>query len=174
MGSAQGPCVCEMDAQVFGVFAPFPIVFVCASLASALDILLVLQLTLKSLPVALSSFLVANVTAALVGSREGPRWESWYSSRKRMSDAPPGSMSSSSTTPMKRVVSKSLKARVFDDDEESTLLGGRNDSPSEASGDLPPRNRKFYGALIAVAIFANLLGMMWGSWCSQNFPSRLK
>ena len=171
MGSAQG---CEMDAQVFGVFAPFPIIFLGASLASALDILIVLQLTLKSLPVALSSFLVANVTAAIVGSRVGPRWESWYSSRNKTSDVPPGSLSSSSTTPMKRVVSESLKARVFDDDEESTLLGGRYDSPSESSGDLPPRNRKFYGALIAVAIFANLLGMMWGSWCSQNFPSRLK
>ena len=60
-----------MDPQVFGVVASFPVVFISASLLSALDILVVIQFTVKQLPIALSSFFAANLTAIWFLNHEG-------------------------------------------------------------------------------------------------------
>jgi len=157
-----------MDPQVFGVVASFPIVFISASLVSALDILVVIQFTVKQLPVALSSFFVANLTAALVGSQEGPRWEKWYiSSQNDYINSVDIDREGQAET--QRVVKK----RFDDAGSESRVLLPPNALLSHAGDELSPRNKWFYGSILTAVIIANLVGMVWGSFCAQHFPTRL-
>ena len=156
-----------MDPQVFGVLGSFPVVFVCASAVSALVILIVLQVTLNEFTVAFTSFLAANTTAALVGARLGPQWETWY--RKQQDQE--GGNELGAPAESRSVFAKHGK------DEESRPIFGHPESESDFDGSTEVvqqrRNMKFYGAILAVFIIANLLGMIWGSWCAQHFPTRL-
>ena len=145
------------DPQVFGVVASFPTVFIIASLASALVILALLQVTLNQTVIAVSSALAANLTALLVGSLAGPRLENWY--RTRQGDGSDKGFSDTLGRP----------AEKKKQEEESRLLPTLEAHVDETQ----PRNVSFFASLLVVMIIANLLGMLWGSFCAQNFPSRL-
>lgn len=145
------------DPQVFGVVASFPAVFVCASLVSALVILALLQVTLNQTVIAVSSALAANLTALLIGSVAGPRWETWY--RTRQGDGIDKGFSDTLGRP----------AEKKKQEEESRLLPTLEAHVDETQ----PRNVSFFVSLSVVMIIANGLGMLWGSYCAQNFPSRL-
>jgi len=158
-----------MDPQVFGVVASFPVVFISASLVSALDILVVIQFTVQQLPIALSSFFAANLTAALVGSQEGPRWEKWYiSSQNDYINAVDIDREGQAET--QRAV---FKKRLDDESSASRALLSHTNASSHTSEELSPRNKWFYGSILTAVIIANLIGMVWGSFCAQHFPSRL-
>jgi hypothetical protein len=68
----------RIDSQVFGLVSSFPYAFICGTIASSLVILIILQITLKTLIVATGSFLAANITAYLFGRRLGRRFEHWH------------------------------------------------------------------------------------------------
>lgn len=141
-----------MDAQVFGVLASFPVVFCCATIASATVIIILLQVTLQSFTISFCSFLAANSMAFVIGSRLGPILEDWYiKNHQKQSEYLPVP-----STPI-LVAKKPLRS---------------SDELIELS--LPkPRNSYFFVALTLVIIVANLLGMVIGSYCAHNFPSRL-
>ena len=178
-----------VEAQSFSVLAPFPIVFGIATGASALAILILRQLTSAAFVVAFSSFLVANLTALLVGSRIGPVFEAWFHrqvfvSLQQRGDAGLGTETGSETgseTGLYQAVPTAEGSRLAkqkDDRLHPTVeraLSHHNDKEDRyvAAKMKEPRNVLFFLSLAAVIVLANALGMMIGSWCAKHFPSRL-
>lgn len=152
----EGTCFQCVSPQSFGVLASFPLVFVGATASSVLSILVLVHITSASFVVAFGSFLVANATALLLGTRVGPLAEEW-SHRQAFRQGP-----GTGYRPIKD-----------DDDAKDTA------SPHcEEERDLElyvaeklaePRTAQFYLSLCFVIITANVLGSIIGSYCAHHF-----
>jgi len=194
----------RFDSQAFGVLASFPATFTIATGASALSILITLQITLRTLPVAVTSFLTANITAVLVGRKIGGYFEGWHfnillDNGIVPSSIGPGSTLPYSSLPQSDIANKSNKnkgAAIGDGKEKRS--GGRGgggggggyqstgtDEEDFANASKPAiirrrafrpmkRNLYFQVAFCTVIIIANIFGMMIGSLCAESFPSHLR
>ena len=172
-GTARGGAQGFGASQMFGVVASFPTVFACASIVSAIIILALLQVTLNQTVIAVSSAVAANLTALFVGSIAGPRWETWYITillrQADMNDKGPSGALFSAEKKKQEEENRALLPTLEDHVEEG--IRGTSSVAQELARE--PRNLSFFASLVVVIIVANLLGMVWGSFCAQNFPSRL-
>jgi len=155
----------RIDSQVFGLVSSFPYAFICGTIASSLVILIILQITLKTLIVATGSFLAANITAYLFGRRLGRRFEHWHL----------------------YLLIEYKKTRITqstkdNNDKENLITSHQNDIDNENNNQNRirpilkgrPRNWYFKMTFVVIVIIANILGMLVGGLCAANLPSRLR
>lgn len=162
-GKEGGPWYLHFDPQCFGVVATFPLVFAIATGASVLTILVLVHITHTSSIVAFGSFLVANGTALLVGSRVGPVCEEWYH-RKVYTEGLSRKGAGPGYTPIKhdnRFGFGSTTPHPFEKEDDSDRY--------IAAQMTEARTAQFYAALVIVVVVANVLGMMVGNYCAQHF-----
>ena len=162
-----------LDSQAFGLVAAFPYAFICGTIASSLIILIIIQLTLKTIIVATGSFLAANITAYLFGSRLGWRLEQWHLYLLLEHGKLRNDICEHQSLPSKDIEKDSLT------NHQNNLC--ENDfSESNNQTKIRPilrqrqRNWYFKMTFVVIIIIANILGMLIGGLCAANLPSRLR
>lgn len=155
-----------LDSQVFGLVVAFPYAFTCGTLASALIILIVIQITLKTIIVAICSFLAANIAAYLCGSRLGWRLEQWHLYLLLEH----GKLKNRNNTKYQSQSTSENENILVEDNENS------NSNQSRIRPILRKRKRNWYFKMtfVVIIIIANILGMIIGGLCASNLPSRLR
>lgn len=175
--------ILRIDSQVFGVFTSFPFAFTAATIASMLAILLALQITLKTLIVAGSSFFAANLTAYFVGSNVGSIFEDWHRQKVLDDNDRPSSSNSSSSSSSSAKDKEGLLSKEGNQNYEN----GYQIPNEDIYVDLPTRsiirrkssrpiqrNCYFQVCFIIFIIIGNIFGMMIGSYCAAVFPTHLR
>ena len=156
-----------LDSQVFGLVAAFPYAFTCGTIASALIILIVIQITLKTIIVATFSFLAANIAAYLCGSRLGWRLEQWHLYLLLEH----GKFRNKNNT-------TKYQSQTENDSEIDNLVedNENGNNPARIRPILRKRQRNWYFKMtfVVIIIIANILGMLIGGLCAANLPSRLR
>ena len=157
-----------LDSQAFGLVAAFPYAFICGTIASSLIILIIIQLTLKTIIVATGSFLAANITAYLFGSRLGWRLEQWHLYLLLEH----GKLRNETNF-------QSLPTKDLEKDTQITSHQNNNDNDNNSTKIRPilrqrQRNWYFKMTFVVIIIIANILGMLIGGLCAANLPSRLR
>mmetsp|Transcript_1829 Transcript_1829/g.2553 ORF Transcript_1829/g.2553 Transcript_1829/m.2553 type:complete len:142 (-) Transcript_1829:410-835(-) len=127
----------KWDPQVFGITASFPFAFIGATFGAVLAGLLVAGMTDSQVLFILAQIVTANVCAALIGSRLGPKLEQWYWENKA------------------------------DDEQRKELLAAVPDVEKPIKGEQPefkepPRNTGFKICLLIAIILGNVGGALCG------------
>jgi len=184
----------QFDSQVFGVVVAFPVTFTMATCASALAILITLQLTIRTLPVAVSSFVAANLTAVFLGRRVGGYLEEWHYNQLLdhgilPSSIGPGSVLPYSSLPQSDSMTDGRRASIKDKKSAKSTGGGYQSTGTDEEDPqnvsrrpiirrraFRPMKRNFYFQItfITIIVIANVFGMIIGSMCAENFYSRLR
>jgi hypothetical protein len=155
----------RMDSQVFGILAPFPVIFLSSNAMGLLSSFLLLQITLKESVLSVVAFVMANSTAYIVGGYLGNKLEEWHSQKSRE---------------VNRTTLKGQYISVQTEDDFDTaiqknsyLSSLRYYGNTEDEYERPPRHIYFKLSLLIAVFLGNLMGSMTCGPVVKTMPTIL-